>query len=184
MANLNAIAGLRPVRYLSGAPWNGQTNLYYIPQTDTNAYAIGDPVSTTTGAYRSGAPQVTIGVPGTAVRGVVVACGTQPQDLGKIVIPTNKLFNYFIEVCDDPQVIYEIQESGSGSPLTAASTSLQANFAIGTNNGFCSGAYLNNATVAANAALDLNLMRLCPYPNNSFGLYAKWWVLLQNHELI
>lgn len=184
MANFNAIAGLRPVRYLNGAEWTDAGQLYYIPSTDVNAYAIGDPVSSVAGAYRSGAPQVTIGVPGTATRGVITACGTSPRDLGRIVIPAAKLFDYFVHVCDDPQVIYEIQESGSGSPLDGTATSKQANFAIGTNNGFVSGAYLDASTVAVNAALDLNLLRVAPYTNNIFGLYAKWWVMLQNHELI
>ncbi len=34
MANSDIPTGLKPVGYLGGTPWNGKTNVYYIPATD------------------------------------------------------------------------------------------------------------------------------------------------------
>ena len=45
MANINRPNGFRPVRHLNGSMYNGQGNLYYIPSSDANAYAVGDLVT-------------------------------------------------------------------------------------------------------------------------------------------
>jgi hypothetical protein len=44
MANSNAPTGLTPVRYASGAPYNGAANVYFVPASDSTALYIGDPV--------------------------------------------------------------------------------------------------------------------------------------------
>lgn len=74
MANVDAAFGLRPVRYLSGAPYNGACNKYYIPSTDTNtAVYIGSVVKLTGGADADGIPVVTGNVSATnPIVGVVV----------------------------------------------------------------------------------------------------------------
>ena len=53
--NTNRINGFSPSRYLNGAPWNGQANLYAIPVSDTTAsYAIGDVVQSAGGSDADG----------------------------------------------------------------------------------------------------------------------------------
>ena len=83
MANTSAPFGLRPVRSLNGAPWNGAATLYYIPSTDTNAYNVGDVVASLAGGdVVSGASSVVlVGTRGAAntsgnSRGVIVGFGT------------------------------------------------------------------------------------------------------------
>src|SRR5688572_2548968 len=44
MANADTPFGLRPVRYLSGAPYNGAANVYTTAAGDATAIFIGDPV--------------------------------------------------------------------------------------------------------------------------------------------
>ncbi len=45
MANVDRPAGLKPLKHVSGAPYNGQTNMYLIPSTNGTATFIGDLVS-------------------------------------------------------------------------------------------------------------------------------------------
>ena len=44
MPNANIATGLRPVRYASGAPYNGSASTYFAPASDGTALFIGDPV--------------------------------------------------------------------------------------------------------------------------------------------
>lgn len=45
MPNVNRPSGFSPVKMITGAPYNGQANLYAILAADTSGYAIGDPVT-------------------------------------------------------------------------------------------------------------------------------------------
>ena len=192
MANVDRPAGLVPVQYLNGAPWNGGGRVYCIPETDdTNAYAIGDPLVLAGGADSNGVPTVTLATAGTGnqVLGPMVSgagalsYGSSygvPQD-SPIVIPATKSRNYYILVCDDPNVIFEIQEVSGGTALTAAEVGLNANLVAGTNNGYISGWEVNNSGETTTATLQLKLLGLAQVSGNAFGEHAKWWVLINNH---
>lgn len=189
MANVNAPAGLAPVEYLSGAPWNGQVRRYYIPSSDTNAYAIGDPVTLAGGGDANGVASVVLATPGSGLMGVIVgmgglAYGGPNGDLDSLsitVIPATKSRGYYVSVVDDPNVLFEVQEIGTGTALTAAEVGLNVNLVAGTNNGYVSGWLLTNTTEATTNTLDVKLMGLVQKSNNAFGAYAKWLVLINNH---
>lgn len=191
MANPNKPAGLQPVQYLNGSPWNGQARTYYIPSTDTNAYAIGDPVVSVAGGDSNGVQQVTLATAGAGnpLRGVVVGTGTKewlmadPSNLDSIIIPATKLKAYYVMVVDDPQVLFQIQEGNTATYLTAANIGQNANLFAGTNNGFVSGWTLNNSGVANTANFQLKIMGLRRTIDNTFGQYAQWLVRINNHEL-
>lgn len=191
MANPNKPAGLQPVQYLNGSPWNGQARTYYIPSTDTNAYAIGDPVVSVAGGDSNGVQQVTLATAGAGnpLRGVVVGTGTKewlmadPSNLDSIIIPATKLKAYYVMVVDDPQVLFQIQEGNTTTYLTAANIGQNANLFAGTNNGFVSGWTLNNSGVANTANFQLKIMGLRRTIDNTFGQYAQWLVRINNHEL-
>lgn len=191
MANSNRPAGLVPVSYLNGAPWTGGGSVYAIPSNDTNAYAIGDPVTIAGNADTAGIPTVVLSTAGTTnvVTGAVVATSGSifgsayfdPTNLNTVVIPATKTKVYYVLVVDDPNVIFEIQEIGTGTVLTAAEVGLNASLVSGTNNGYVSGWMLDNSTEATTAALQLKILRLAPRRDNALGQYAKWWVLINNH---
>lgn len=192
MANVNRPAGLVPVQYLNGACWNGQARVYCIPSTDsTNRYAIGDPVCSAGGADAAGIPTITLSTPGAPHRGVIVSTGgtvfggvmADPDNLNSLVIPATKTKNYYVMVADDPAIIFEVQEIGTGTQLTAAEVGLNCNLVAGTDNGFVSGWLLTNTTEAVTATLDVRLLQLAPRRDNAFGAYAKWWVRINAHEL-
>ena len=217
VTNQNKPSGLTPVKYLSGADWTGQGNIYFIASTDTNAYYPGDLVSPVAGTDQwSGIPAATLTISGTntIVLGSVIACGASPSavlsqrggpyidpaNLNLTSIPATKTKNYFMLVADDPNIIFEIQETGAGTtPGTAlgyAAATKNAYFVYGApaTGAANSGTTLDNgvssghapATTAA-APYFLRMMGLSQKIDpqtasfNSFGLYAKWLVKLNNH---
>jgi hypothetical protein len=203
MANQNKVSGLTPVKYLSGADWDGKGRIYHIDSGDTNAYYQGDPVALKAGTATIagedvGLQTLTVGAVGGPNVGVILAVGTNPRG-GPYIDPTNltltsapatKTKPYYALVADDPNIIFEIQEQGGGTLLTVAATSKNANFALAAPAAgvYVSGAYLNNNTApATTATLNLRLLglaqRLDPSSGlyNTYGLYAKWLCLLQNH---
>ena len=205
MANLNAPSGLSPVQYRSANSWNGALRLYYIPSTDTNAYAIGDPVKSLTGAASAnGIPSVTLATAGTsnAIRGVIMTAGMalgsnsainvagtgfyDPNALGSIVIPASKTQSYFVGVLDDPDCMFEVQEWGGASytAFTSADVGKNCNLKAGTNNGYVSGWVLDTtAASAVTVGLQVKLISLIQRRDNAFGQYARWLVQINQHEL-
>ena len=197
MANANAPQGLVPIKYLNGSDYNGQMRIYFIPSTDANAYAIGDPVGTLTGAAdTNGISAVTIGVAGSSavMRGVIrTAGGTvaeagyyDPTNLNTVVIPASKTKGYYVGVVDDPNVIFEGQEfSSTGSTnFTAADIGKGCNLKAGTNNGYISQWVLDDTAASSTSSTrQVRLLGLSRRKNNAFGNYAKFEVLFNQHEL-
>lgn len=190
MANPNKPCGLQPVQFRPGSPWNGQARTYYIPQTDSNAYAVGDPVTMlAAGGDSNGVPGCVLATAGTgnAVLGAIVGVGRyetgmfDPSNLDKITIPASKTYAYYVMVCDDPDVIYELQEGNSTTYLTTTNINQNANLFSGTNNGFVSGWTLDNSGVANGSTLQLKILGLSRKVDNTFGQYAKWLVTINNH---
>lgn len=192
MANANRPSGLSPVGYLSGAKWNGQARRYCIPSSDGNAYAIGDPVVLAGSADSNGVSTVVLATPGSGLTGVIVGMGgrlyggpsADPTNLNTTVIPATKTYAYYVDVVDDPNVIFQVQEVGTGTQLVAAAVGLNCNLVAAANNGYVSGWMLDNSTEATTDTLDVKLLglaQLAPPDANAFGAYAKWLVLINNH---
>jgi hypothetical protein len=195
MANAVAPFGLAPVSHLMGMPWNLTARTYYIPSTDTNAYAIGDPVTllgTGDGAGVSGCVLATAGTTNTVLGPIVGmggrvyggAIGVNPlgnQD--STIIPATKTVGYYVMVSDDPYVIYAVCDGATGTPLAAVDIGLNCSLKAGTNNGYLSTWTLDNATQATTAALQVKLLGLQQFAGgaggvNAFGLNAIWLVLI------
>ncbi len=197
MANINAPSGLSPVSYANGNTWNGQARMYCIFNTDTNAYAIGDPVASdaTNGADTNGVAAVTLATAGTgnALRGVIIGMGgtiyggpggDPAAPFASTVIPATKTKLYYVMVVDDPDVLFEIQEVNSGTPIIMTGVGLNENLLSGTNNGFVSGWTLNNASVpAAGSTIQMKMIQLVQRRDNVPGLAQRWIVKINNHEL-
>lgn len=189
MPNANTPFGLRPKRYQNGSPWNGQATLYHIPAANGSAFAIGDPVVLSGSADANGVPSIALATPGSGITGVVISAGgttpggmmADPENLNRTVVPATKTKAYYVLVVDDPNVIFEVQEIGTGTPLTAAEVGLNANLVAGNNNGFMSGWLLTNTTEATTATLDVKLLNLAQRRDNEYGPFAKWDVLINNH---
>ena len=193
MANANRAAGLIPVNYLNGARWNGQANIYYIPQSDTNAYAVGDPLATAVGsADLNGVSAVTLATAGTGqpVRGVLVGVGTgegmmaNPQNLNQIFVPATKTRPYYVMVVDDPNVIFEIQ--ANDNHYGQADIGNNCNLLAGVNNGYTSGWQIDDsvASTGYTSAGQLRLLGTSRRLANVLGQsHCAFLVLLRTHEL-
>lgn len=191
MANPNTPFGLKPHSHLSGHTWNGQARVYCIPNTeDTYAYAIGDPVTLGGSADAAGIPTCVLATAGSGLLGVIVSMGGtkygsghyDPSTLSSTTIPVTKDRDYYVMVCDDPNVLFEVQEIGTGTALAAADVGLNCNLVAGNNNGYVSGWLLTNTTENTTSTLDVQLMGLIPRQPNTFGAYAKWLVRINNHK--
>lgn len=189
MANLNKPQGLLPVGHLLGLNWTGNLNVYYLSSSESNAIAIGDPVASSGSADANGVPGITLATAGTGnpIRGVVVGLGkyetliANPSNLDTTVRAASTAA--YALVVDDPYVIFEVQEIGTGTYFTAAEVGLNANLVAGANNGYISGWLLDNSGETTTATLQVRLLGLSRRPDNAFGQYAKWRVLINNHEL-
>lgn len=188
MANANKPTGLTPVGLLHGGAWDGKVNVYYIPSTDPSAYAPGDPVTLGGTADANGVPSVVLATAGTgnAILGAVVGMGTKeglmadPANLDSVIIPATKTKNYYVLVADDPNIIYEVQETAGN--YTAADVGANANLASGVNNGYVSSWILDSSVASGTGStIQLHLLGLARRQDNAFGAFAKWRVLINNH---
>jgi len=191
MANVNQPSGLSPVGYSTGSTWNGQSRRYCIPSSDSNAYAIGDPVTLAGSADANGVPTITLATAGTAnvIAGVIVGTGgiayggmsANPSNLDSLVIPATKTKAYYVDVADDPYIEFQIQDDASAT-LAATDISSNYNLVAGTNNGYVSGWQLAANSSNTGATRQVQILRLAQVPNNTIGQYAKWIVRIVNHQ--
>lgn len=194
MTNAVAPRGFVPTRYRDGSAWDGGMNLYHIPAADTNQYNPGDVVKSSANGDANGIPDVVKITNGTdTARGVICGClaalpngtslvGTN-LDLTVQNIPATKTRDYYVLVCDDPAVLYELQDDGLAA-LTATSCNKNASYTVTnpTAPQQNSATVLSTASVAVTAGLSLKIMGLAQLPNNSYGVNAIWTVMLNQHE--
>jgi hypothetical protein len=191
MANADTPFGLRPVRYLNGAPWNGQVSRYLLPSSDGTATFIGDLVKLAgdagaSGLMVDGVPAYglpTIAQSAAADGGVGVVVGFEPIKTSLTTLHRAASTARIAYVVDDPNVVFEIQEVSGGTALTSAAVGLNANVVVGTGSTTTglSAMELNNATEAVTVSLDLKILRLVQREDNDYGEHAKWEVLINNH---
>lgn len=58
MANTSRISGFRPVKHITGAPYNGQANIYEVPAGESVPVFVGDLVKLSDSAATAGVPAV------------------------------------------------------------------------------------------------------------------------------
>lgn len=185
MANADTPFGFRPVRYVSGAPYNGAVTKYSVPSGDGTAIFLGDPVKlagtsqTIRGrVYRDVAQAAT----GDAVIGVVV--GVEAETNASLIYRAASTQRVLL-VADDPNLLFEIQEVSGGTALAANDIGLNADFVVGTgstNTGW-SGVELNNSGEATTAE-DVQIVGLVDREDNAVGEHAKWLVRLNKHQYV
>lgn len=187
MANVDAAFGLRPVRYLSGAPYNGACNKYYIPSTDTNAAAyIGSLVKPAGSADADGIMTVTSNVStGNPVVGVVV--GVVPDTADSLVYRANSTSRY-VWVADDPNLVFAVQDDAAATPTAGivGNAADLASFTSGSTTTGISATEISMATVTASGdgTEDVIIVGLVSAPDNTIGDNAAWLVRLNNHFFV
>lgn len=184
MANADTPFGFAPVSHRNGAPYNGATRRYSTASGDSTALFIGDPVKlagtsqTIDGIVYA---DVTRAATGDVVVGIVGSVAADNRDsLIYRAASTVRIMN----IIDDPDILFEIQEVSGGTALTANDIGLNANFVVaaGSTVTGLSGVELNNSGEATTNTLDVQIIGLSPRADNAVGEHAKWLVRLNNHQ--
>lgn len=186
MANVDAATGLSPVRYVSGAPYNGAVNKYYVPSTDSTAIYVGGLVKPAGSADADGVMSVTGNVAtGNAVLGVVVA--VEPETRDSTIYRVASTARY-VFVADDPNLLFEVQDDAASTPTAGivGNAADLASFTSGSTTTGLSSIEISMASVTASGdgTEDVVIVGLAPRADNTIGDNAKWLVRLNNHFFV
>jgi hypothetical protein len=199
MANINVARGLVPYSRFDGSVWNGSGNIYYVHSTYGSNIFVGDPLVTHSASNDSGGiPAVQLGAVGSPIIGVMLGvidggqvANTQIAVERNLPVYHQSSTGQYILVCDDPNVLFWIQDDG-GTQATAANLWPGKNAALTSGSGSTvtgySGWQLSAASVATSSALDLKIMRALNQADNAISqsanttTNAKWLVKLNNHQ--
>lgn len=149
--------GLRPVRYKSGAPYNGACNTYFVPATDATALFVGDPVIIAGSADANGVPTVTLAAAGARITGAIVGFSANPSDTTDGALETGYRVAStaaYVLVADDPNLLFEAEEDAVGGALAAVDVGLNVDLiaAAGSTATKRSGYLLDSSTKATTTA--------------------------------
>ena len=186
MANSDNAYGFRAIRHRNGAPYNGAANIYHVPASYGTALFVGDPVIKSGTADSNGIPGITIGSAGGPITGVIVGfitrSGNTNQTVDDSISYSKASTEGYALVCDDPDVIFSIQDDGA-TAFTAATIGLNASFVAGsgsTTSGL-SGYEIDTSTEATTAGLELKILRLLQREDNEIAANAEWEVMINDH---
>ena len=191
MANVNTPFGFRPVKHLTGAPYNGQANIYEIAAGDAANTFIGDLVKMADDAATDYYPtveragtsgEVTSGLLVGAIVGFVIPTATAPNlDVPIYRVASTKRFAL---VADSPDLIFEVEDGATVATPIAS---------IGLNTGFMATAGstttgLSNMVTGTTAAtttnsLPLQIVGMVNRPDNErAAAYQKLLVKINQHQ--
>ncbi|RYE68207.1 MAG: hypothetical protein EOO81_09630 [Oxalobacteraceae bacterium] len=189
MPNGNAPTGLNPVRDLYGTPYNGSVNHYAVPASDANALYIGDPVKLLgTSSTINSQSMADVGLAATTdvIVGVVIGFVAGDRDAGLFRGASTQRIAI---VCDNPNAMFEIQDIGTGTPLTIADIGLNVSFttvaAGGSTFTGLSGVVLDNTTEATTNTLALKIVGFPNRPDNDAAnaeANKKLYVRINRHQ--
>lgn len=191
MANTTGVFGLKPLRHISGAPWNGQVIKCYVSAAYAVALFVGDPVlfSPTLAEKDPTGTLPTInksgGTAGAVVRGVIVGFEPNPDNLNRLYIPAST--GGIAYVCMDPDVVYEIKGDGGGAltkVIAGKNAVMIAKTAGSTSSGLSGMALDEGTTTAPNTTQNftLHVLGVKPVEGNDLGASATYEVLLNTCE--
>ena len=203
MANVSKINGFRPIKHVTGAPYNGQSNIYAVASGDSTALFVGDVVKLAADGNADGIQYVTAhtaGSAGTGVPALGVVVGvintkldpvTGRMSAGSISLDTPQYrvasTEGYVLVADAPDIIFEVEATAAGSAHSFAVAS------IGQNANIYAGA---GSTVTGSSAHSLNMSdagttSTLPFKivgaskkidNEVTGNYTKVLVQINNHQ--
>lgn len=187
MANVNSPHGLNPVRYLSGAPYNGAANVYTTTTGDGTAIGIGDLVldlgTSTSNTDGTITKDVKIAATTDVFTGVVIA--VLPDTRDSLIYRAASTVRRLL-VADDPNLLFEVQESTGGTPFTANDIGLNCSFSIGSPSTVTgrSGTVLDNSTEQTTNTLAAKIVGFYSAPDNAVGDSCRWLIRLNRHRYV
>lgn len=203
MANISKINGFRPVKHVTGAPYNGQSNIYAVAAGDATALFVGDVVKLAADANTQGVQYVTAHAAGTAgtgqpALGVVVGVINTKLDPvtgnmsgGSISLDTPVYrpasTAQYVLVADSPDLIYEVEATAAGSAYAFAVADVGQNANIfagaGSTSTGNSAHSLNMSDKGTAATLPFKITGVAAKVGNEVtGNYTKVNVQINNHQ--
>ncbi len=194
MSSVSRINGFRPVKTITGAPYNGQAGVYFLPAADASVVMVGDAVKllgdaraasgVATVTRVSAATDIPIGiVVGILFTGVGDTVNTPPvNDLNTPVYRRASTDRYVL-VAEDPHLIYEVQFAGTSQTAAAITTNVGQNgqfiVTAGNTASGASGMQIDSAGLATTATLPLKIVGFPNRPDNIPGdVYFSYYVKL------
>jgi len=202
MANVSRPFGLKPVRYMGGAPYSGAIESFHVPAGYGPNMFLGDPVILTgtgnTTTFLGFPPGMLADVALTAIPPVGLAALTYSQYLiGSIVgiLPVTRetaiyrpaLTEAVIECTIDPNIIYEIQDNGGAAAGGIGFIGANCNLYAGAGSAFTGqSGYMLDFGLTTSPGLSLN-QQMTVYRGASRGTndptspFAVWEALINWH---
>jgi hypothetical protein len=185
----NVLAGFRPEKHLTGAPFNGQVNRYMVSASETGAINVGDLVVLSDSAALGMYPAVersTITTSG-AIVGAVVGFDIDPANLNS---PNIRLASTLrtVLVADSPDIIFAAPQDAVGGVIAAASIGLNVAIAVGSAATTAPGAStmtVDSSTVNTTNTLPLKIMGFTDSPDQdvtSTARPAEVLVMINTHQ--
>lgn len=201
MANTSKISGFRPVKHITGAPYNGQANIYEVPAGEAVPVFVGDLVKLSDSAATAGVPacesfcaassQVVSGNVLGAVVGVLNTKfdpldGTMTTGSVSLDAPIYRPAStkQFVLVADSPDLIFEAEADAA---VPAATVGLNADVGASAHTiPLASGTspmYVYTTTApSASATRPLQIVGVVKRPDNEINAaYNKVLVKITNH---
>ena len=189
MSNVNRPGGLKPVKYMSGAPYNGAANVYYTTAPAAGLF-VGDPVTLSGTADVNGIAGTVIGTAGSAIIGVVVGIVVVTAGVSLVGSPSPDLTirslganaTGYILVADDPTLVFEVQDGvAAGTAVTDIGQNTNFLIAAGATSYSDSGT-TTAATITGGTTDNLKLIGFVQRDDNTVhAQYAKLLVKINNH---
>lgn len=191
MASVSRAKGFSPVRSITGAPYNGAANVYFIPASDGTAVYIGDVVKLA-GDARSPAGVPTVTRAGATDQMVGVVVGILFSGIGDTMnvppvtsldTPVYRLASQdrYVLVADDPNLVFEAQVSGT---IATADVGLNVSPTVtaGSTATGVSGEQVDATTKATTATLPFKIVAIPQRPDNQItDAFVNVYVVANNH---
>lgn len=203
MANVSRINGFRPVKHITGAPYNGQANVYAVSASNATAVFVGDTVKLAADGNADGYQLVNphaAGVAGTGQALVGVVVGIIPAKLdpitGKMTAGSTTLDTPqylaattagYVLVADSPDIVCEVQATNAGNSYSFAVADIGQNCNVNAGAGSAtSGTSAYSADLndkGTTATLPFKILGVVQrVDNETTGAFTKILVALNNHQ--
>lgn len=199
MASVSRLNGFRPVKTITGAPYNGAANVYFVPASDSSVIMVGDPVKLLGDARAAtGVPTVTrvsaaTDIPVGVVVGILFSGVGDAQNIPPVNDLNTPVFrrastDRYLLVADDPSLVYEVEYEGTSvaAGTITANVGLNGQFAIaaGSTTTGASGIQLSSTGLATTATLPIKIVGFPARPDNIPGdVKFSYWVKLNSSTM-
>jgi len=203
MPNTSKINGFRPVKHVTGAPYNGQCNIYGVAAGDATALFVGDVVKLAADGNTAGIQYVTahaagsagVGQPAVGVVVGIINTKLDPVDgrmSGGTISLDTPVFRpasteQYVLVADSPDILFEVEATAAGSAYAFAVADIgqNANLFAGAGSAVTGNSQhsLNLSDKGTTATLPFKIVGVSKkIDNDATGNYTKVLVQINNHQ--